>query len=154
MLDTSKWPSEPNFCTRYACSLQKKLLEMVQKGSFLKSTTIFYGTDVIWRLVKFCGLPRKPELYEVFLTILIVLDCTMSSSLLIWKFQKILGKYQVYKNSDATSKCFWPHFGPRGPCTISKCNFRIINSKVLCNHLSRRAANQRRTWLPFPAIFR
>ena len=46
MLETSKWPSEPNFCEIYTYSLGEKKLGMVLKGSFLKCGTIFNASDV------------------------------------------------------------------------------------------------------------
>ena len=47
----SKMACQPKHIGRQCtCDLQKKILEMVLKGSFLKSTTIFYGTDVIRNL--------------------------------------------------------------------------------------------------------
>ena len=67
MLDTSKWPSEANFCESYTCSLQKK--KQTRNGPkrvILKSTMNFYGTDVT-------SLTRQP--YYHFIVWMFLLLC-------------------------------------------------------------------------------
>ena len=59
MLDTSKWPSEANFCERYTCSLQKKARNG-PKRVILKSTTNFYGTDVMTKTELLCPKNMRP----------------------------------------------------------------------------------------------
>ena len=44
MLDTSKWPSELNFCERYTCSLQK-MTKNGPKRLILKCGSIFNASD-------------------------------------------------------------------------------------------------------------